>query len=327
MPIKNYTLVKGSLVDAVQGRVSNSQPNPHFQLHLHDGAADWRVAVNVQSKAFPSELLYYVDDDLEHALLPQLLALPQGGHPQPSAPGGLALDFLRQPIFPLAFLEALPFSLPGAADDLNELLDARLEAVRARPGATVYAWGETWDEPGKQDKIFRFPHGRGVHDVHMNQGNYGAFSQDDGVWQDGALLLHLPAVEGLPERWIGIFLVFQSQALRTDDAGHLLTPVSLVGARVNVPAGGRRTVTLYNASPDITDISGWLLRHRDEKLRIPVGTTIASDATITLDLPWRSDLDPTAGGYIRLLDNQGVRADAVTYTAEQAARLGWSIVF
>src|SRR5262249_15255490 len=59
----------------------------------------------------------------------------------------------------------------------------------------------------------------GVHDIHMNQGNNGRFRADDGVWQDGGLLIHLPT----RSRWIGIFLAFQSQSWHTDDStGHTL---------------------------------------------------------------------------------------------------------
>ena len=44
----------------------------------------------------------------------------------------------------------------------------------------------------------------GIHDIHMNQGNSQHFRQDDGVWQDGGLLLHYPA----QDQWVGIFLAF-----------------------------------------------------------------------------------------------------------------------
>ena len=54
----------------------------------------------------------------------------------------------------------------------------------------------------------------------MNQGNSGEFRGDDGVWQDGGLLLQLPR----ESRWVGIFLAFQSQQWNTDDhTGHAIT--------------------------------------------------------------------------------------------------------
>ena len=65
--------------------------------------------------------------------------------------------------------------------------------------------------------MFGFKPGNGVHDIHMNQGNSARFRGDDGVWQDGGLLLRLDG------RWVGIFLAFQSQAWHTDDrTGHAI---------------------------------------------------------------------------------------------------------
>ena len=40
-----------------------------------------------------------------------------------------------------------------------------------------------------RDKIFGFLPGNGIHDIHMNQGNSSRFVRDDGVWQDGGLLM------------------------------------------------------------------------------------------------------------------------------------------
>ena len=70
-----------------------------------------------------------------------------------------------------------------------------------------------------RDKIFGFTPGRGVHDIHMNQGNSPRFSKDDGVWQDGGLMFWFPK-QG---EWVAVFLKFQSQAIHTDDTtGHTL---------------------------------------------------------------------------------------------------------
>ena len=51
----------------------------------------------------------------------------------------------------------------------------------------------------------------------MNQGNSGRFVGDDGVYQDGGLLVHFPD----QQEWTAIFLKFQSQSWHTDDkTGH-----------------------------------------------------------------------------------------------------------
>jgi uncharacterized protein YukJ len=61
-----------------------------------------------------------------------------------------------------------------------------------------------------------------VHDIHLNQGNSGRFVRDDGVWQDGGLLLHFPT----GDQWVAIFLAFQGQTWHTDDVtGHSIVEV------------------------------------------------------------------------------------------------------
>ena len=91
------------------------------------------------------------------------------------------------------------------------------------------------------DKVFDFRPGNGVHDIHMNQSNVGRFVADDGVWQDGALLLHFP---GEAEQWVAIFLKFQSQTWHTDDeTGHKIAgPGDPPDGRVRIVAA------LVNAS-------------------------------------------------------------------------------
>lgn len=46
-----------------------------------------------------------------------------------------------------------------------------------------------------------------LYDVHMNQGNSKKWQDDDAPNQDGGLLIHLPE----ENRWIAVFLAFQSQ--------------------------------------------------------------------------------------------------------------------
>jgi uncharacterized protein YukJ len=48
----------------------------------------------------------------------------------------------------------------------------------------------------------------GIHDIHMNQSNLGnGHLKDSGIWQDGALLVNLPAQDA----WIAVFIAFAAQ--------------------------------------------------------------------------------------------------------------------
>ena len=113
----------------------------------------------------------------------------------------------------------------------------------------VYAFGQRWGpEDGTRDKIFGFLPGNGIHDIHMNQGNSGRFVGDDGVWQDGGLLVHFPSVD----RWTAIFLKFQSQSWHTDDVtGHTIATPAPVPVPDVPPWAGTSPVT--PGEPDLRD--------------------------------------------------------------------------
>jgi hypothetical protein len=167
----------------------------------------------------------------------------------------------------------------------------------------------------------------------MNQGNIPRFKGDDGVWQDGALLIHFPQLD----QWVGTFLAFQSQAWHTDDAtGHALadvpTPavdlvVRIVGAMVNPvgPGPERETVTLLNASPNRIDLSGWQIADKLKNKHALTGS-LAAGAILVVTLSPRVQLGNN-GGIITLLNKLGLKVDGVSYTEEQARREGWTVVF
>src|SRR5262249_6408442 len=124
----------------------------------------------------------------------------------------------------------------------------------------------------------------------MNQGNSASFQKDDGVWQDGGLLLHFAG----EARWVAVFLAFQSQTWHTDDTtGHALdqapppaspatAPVRILAAMVNPvgPAPEHESVLLINASPASIDLSGWRIADRSgHSCAVPAGE-LAAGATL-----------------------------------------------
>lgn len=339
MTLKNYGVLKGRPV----GRRLVITSNAHYQVHLVDDTTDYRIAVNVQSKIEPSELEYLVDENFRHPLVTGLIQLPLGFHELPRKPGGLALDFIRGNLFDRRKMIPLPFNLPGKDNDLNEKIDKYVQRAMADENALIYAFGERWGPENKiKDKIFGFLPGNGIHDIHMNQGNTSEFRKDDGVWQDGGLLIHFP-----PEnRWVGIFLKFQSQTWHTDDiSGHRIETVPvpqpeepslpvesdylvrIIAALVN-PVGkdpGRETVTLLNTSPQSINLTGWAIANT-QKVKTPLPGTLAPGATLTVALPPNLELG-NSGGIITLLDSQGLKVHGVSYTKSQAQREGWTLVF
>jgi uncharacterized protein YukJ len=334
MPLKSYGVL---VARAVERRREGGHDSPHYQIRLADGlGATYRAAVNVLSQESPSELLYLVNDDFKHPITGTLAGLGTGWQTLPPRGG---LDFIRGNLFDRAAMRSLPPDLPGSDNDLADLLDHYVERAISEPDALVYMFGERWGPETVRDKVFGFKPGNGVHDIHMNQGNSARFRGDDGVWQDGGMLLHFPG----ESRWVAIFLAFQSQAWHTDDAsGHAISEpapppvppvngdgtVRILAAMVN-PNGGspeRETVLLLNASPQPIDLSGWHLADRMSKTCAVPAIKLDAGAVLTVALRDPMQLS-NKGGSITLLDKAGLKVAGVAYTAEQAQREGWTVTF
>ncbi|HYD99957.1 MAG TPA: DUF2278 family protein [Alphaproteobacteria bacterium] len=324
---------------------------PHFQMLAEAGGTAFRIAVNTRSGvaaarpapgAGPHDLLYFATDDLRHPVTGPLERLAPGFHPLPPRPDGGGLDYVRGNLFDLDAMRTAPMARDGADNDLNDFVEGQLRRALADPAAVLYAFGDRWGpERRRPDAHFGFLPGNGLHDVHMNQGNDPAHRGSDGVWQDGGLLVHFPR----RNRWSALFLRFQAQSTHTDDrTGHaipaprlLLPPhgaagegaVRIVAALVN-PIGPDHgeTVTLLNTTPAPLDLTGWALANAEKRRHVLPGPLIlAPGATALVRLPDGVMPLSNGGGLITLLDRGGRKIHGVAYTAEQARREGWTVVF
>lgn len=215
MPLQQYGVLKAR---PVKRRPATSE-DAHYHILAAAAQDRYRLAVSVKSQLAPSELQYSIAPRFQHAITAPLERLAAGWHPLPARPGGLALDYVRAGLVDFAAMTSLPFDAPGPDNDLNEKIDSYVQRAIADPAAWLFAFGEPWGPERRPDKLFGFTPRRGLHNLHMNQGNVGRFIEDDGVWQDGGLLFCFPD----PPQWAAIFLKFQSQAIDTDGVtGHAL---------------------------------------------------------------------------------------------------------
>lgn len=209
----DYHVLKGKAIDKQMA----SSENPHFQVHIisGEGRSDHhRIAINVRSQD-NSEVLYFLHEDFQHEMLAELPKLKEG-FTRVEASSTIALDYIRGNLFDIRDMTPLPMNKPGADNDLNDKIDKYITKAMKEDGAVVYAFGDIWGPEEKRDKIFHFSPGSGIHDIHMNQGNYAKkFWDDNGIFHDGALFLQFPS----EERWVALFLAFQSQSTKTDDKG------------------------------------------------------------------------------------------------------------
>ncbi len=356
MPIANYGVLRARPIDRRLGAGNN----PHYQIHCvtpdpepqRGTPLSYRVAVNVKSRQQPSELLYLIEERFRHPITDLLETLAPGYHPLPRRPDAGGLDFIRGNLFNPMRMVPLPFNLPGPDNDLNEKFDAIAQRALADETAELFAFGATWGpEANRPDSYFGFSPGRGIHEIHMNQGNSSAFRDADGVWQDGGLIFHFPE----QRQWIAVFTAFQSQAWHTDDTtGHALPGpapqpgedehpgqptddelpteavpdglVRIVAALVNPAASPEReVVTLLNRSNRDLDLAGWKLVDK-QKAKMALTGRLAAGATTQVVVQSPMTLS-NQGGIITLLDPQGRKIHGVAYTKQQARDVGWTIPF
>ena len=215
MPLATYGVLKGTVV----GHLRNADDD-HYQILVQAGKTLHRIASNVKSSApkAPSTVLFASTTTPPKALTGGLAALEVGYRKLASKPGGLALDYLRSGIVKTASMKPVPPDVPGADNDLKDLLETAVIKAMKEEGSLIYAFGAKWGpEKGTPDKYFKFSPGNGIHDIHMNQGNAGKYKKDNGTYQDGALVMAYPG-----GKWRAFFFAFQSQVFKTDDKGNPL---------------------------------------------------------------------------------------------------------
>ena len=213
MPLSKYGVLKGTVI----GHLRDADDD-HYQILVKAGQVLHRIAVNVRSAAphAPSTVLFTSLTTLPKTYTTKLQALPIGYSKLASQPNGVALDYVRSKLFKPASMKPLPPDVPGRDNDLKDLLESAVLKAMRPAGALIYALGERWGpEAARPDQYFSFSPGHGIHDIHMNQGNSGKYKQDNGIFQDGALVLSYPNAE-----WLAVFLAFQSQSFKTDVHGH-----------------------------------------------------------------------------------------------------------
>ena len=222
MPIANYSVLAG---DPVSGKVV-SGASAHYQITMNAPGGPFTVAVNIQS-VDGSEVLYSIEEGFMPPALAGLTALPMGMTALKSEAGGLALDYVRStvngaPMITKAQMTLLPkqgAQAKGLSAEAEAIQRAKARALEnavvtllnmtiADKDGVIYAFGSAFADKGKVD---------GIHDIHMNQGNpKNNHGGDNGVWQDGALMIHLPS----KGTWTAVFIAFQTESWTTDSAGN-----------------------------------------------------------------------------------------------------------
>jgi uncharacterized protein YukJ len=309
---------------------------PHLQIRvLEEGGQPWRIAVNVQSDTGSNVAFWVVDPLGGHPLLASLPALASG-FSAVARNTDHALDYVKAPLFDWKLGRSLPPSGHASSDDLQDLLSLYLDQCK-NAGGELYAFGAKFDknlhkpidiEFGNTDGL------HGVHDIHLNQGNVGAHAGDNGAFHDGGLVLRFP------DRYLGLFLGFQTQRIPTDAAGNAATgaisisqilaggppPPPSVQSAVYIerallnPSGadaGHEIVVLGSLATSAQKLGSWRLVDKNGRVT-PLDVTLEPGESVLVALDGNGVQLGNQGGTVMLQDDHGAQVDVVTYTAADA---------
>lgn len=331
MPLNHYGVLKGTPTHYRNSKTSNN----HYQIRIDVGDDSFRIAVNVRSKLTPHDLYYHLVTNFQHPILDTIKSLPFGFEELPKKSGSGALDYLRGNLFKITDMRVIPDEQTGIDNDLNDHFDFYIKKAIKELGI-IYAFGERWfpASSSAKDKYFPNTPDQGIHDIHMNQGNPidGDFVKDNGVWQDGGILIYYPNTN----HWVAVFLRFQSQATKTDNVtGHpidgIINPqsksVRILAALVN-PEGeesGREKVLIFNPTSQSINLKNWTLSN-NSNLKLQLDHELLAEESWIMTLPTNFHLS-NKGGIINLSNPEGEKIDGVQYSKTEAKAEGVWVIF
>jgi uncharacterized protein YukJ len=212
--LPDYGVVVGTLDHFAREDPTNFGTYYHGKLYIQTPAGLYEGAVDV---ATPSgiKVQYRSLPSLDRTLFP-LGSLTAGWHQLARNSTSGALDYVRNPLLHPR-LGCLTFVFNPLIERLRELLNLRLEQWTDSTGDNALDELERVIQGSSRLFVFGAPYttGRGVHDIHMNQGDPpGIHQASDGIWQDGGTLVEYP--DG---RLAAFLTKFETQTLDTNDQG------------------------------------------------------------------------------------------------------------
>ncbi|HEU0053503.1 MAG TPA: DUF2278 family protein [Longimicrobium sp.] len=219
MALKDYGVLIGTLHHFERDQPDNFGKYYHGMVFVNTPNGVYRCAVDVNKPN--GGVQHRVIEGLQESLFSKIDALPNGFTHLDSNSFSGALDYVRSPLLRIRlgclfvrmdpalelfrrFLEGI-FNLIWVNSTGNESLD-RLEAM-VTGAQRLFIFGEPFFNAQQNE--------RGMHDVHMNQGDPpGPFQHLDAIWQDGAVIVRTAGGR------LDAFLVkFSTQSLNTGDDG------------------------------------------------------------------------------------------------------------
>ena len=137
----NYGVLRGPIVDF--GREDDTS-SPHFQIVIQAKSNRWRVPVNVKSTDGSEVLFSIVEPLVNHRLLADLRLIPEGFTAEGANPW--FLDYVREPMFDITTMRALPPTASGPDNDLQDLVTNKVEIAK-RDNRAIFVFGSRFPWP------------------------------------------------------------------------------------------------------------------------------------------------------------------------------------
>ena len=208
---------------------------PHLQIRvLDDSGQPWRIAVNVQSDTGSDVAFWVVDPLAGHPLLASLPGLASG-FTSVADNADHALDYVKAPLFDWKLGRMLRRRATPAATTCKTSCrctstSARTPAVRSTRSARSST--RTSTSPSTSSSATpRAPwHPRHPPQPRQRRSHAG----DNGTFHDGGLIL------AFPDRYLGLFLGFQTQRIPTDAPGNAAPGARTIGEILDQAPGPDR---------------------------------------------------------------------------------------
>jgi uncharacterized protein YukJ len=223
MPLKNYHLLKAKVLDYLPQK-RDSVGNEHTEILLEAQGEKYQAALNFFSSVAPHELLTRLEPAFRCPELLALSELSEGLYDVANAYPDLAIDYIYDHLVSRDKMCVTPvYGHRGIAAQISRALELLLKNTHLH----LYAFGEAWG-PHKNlrsspleegDAYFHFKPEQGIHSLHLNQGQSGRFSKDNGRNQDGMLLFENADLCS----WTACFFAFQAQSWENDASGNPIT--------------------------------------------------------------------------------------------------------
>ena len=205
-----YCLLKGTAKDA-KPYSQNPRAIPHYHILIENVEREFDIAVNIASadpNAADKRVLYAVKRNITPPRAAQLLAFESivQNLPQNSP---LRIDYVKDGLVTAAEMDKLPlFSRHDPTDGQDAIMQLVAGAME-NPDATLYAFGHRYTNTSPRNAAWGFRPDDGVHNIHMNQGNYtGNHDDENARSEDGALMIHYRSAN----RWDAVYVAFQTQS-------------------------------------------------------------------------------------------------------------------